>query len=79
MKKKTLGGIQWDLKQKTASIAVMHPADYEMPYDAMLRDLETTIVHELVHLELSGLPHRESTRATEEAAVVKLAAALLAE
>ena len=77
LKKKTLGGIRWDKKKKTAVIHVMDPADYDMPYAEMLADLEFTIVHELVHLELSSLPRTASSRSHEERAVNRLAEALL--
>ncbi len=77
LKIRTLGGIHWDKKKKTAEIHVMDPADYNLPYEAMLEDMEFTIVHELVHLELALLPKNSSSRSDEEAAVNRLAGALL--
>jgi hypothetical protein len=43
----------------------------------MLNDMELTIVHELVHLELSSLPRNEASRSSEEHAVNRIAEALL--
>ncbi len=77
LKAKTLGGIRWDKSKKTASVAVMHVADYSMSCQAMLADMEFTIVHELVHLELASLPKSEASRSTEEFAVNRIADALL--
>lgn len=77
LKSKTLGGIHWDKDKKTAVIQVMDPADYRLPFDAVLADLEFTIVHELVHLELASLPRSASSRGHEERAVNRLAEALL--
>src|ERR1700677_3731773 len=53
LKPKTLGNIHWDTDKKTAIIHVLDPADYHLPFDAMLQDMEFTVVHELIHLELS--------------------------
>jgi hypothetical protein len=39
--------------------------------------MEFTVVHELIHLELSSLPHSEASRRVEEHAVNRLADALL--
>jgi len=77
LKAKTLGGIRWDKNKRTASMAVMHVADYSMSCEAMLADMEFTIVHELVHLELASLPKSEASRSNEEFAVNRIAYALL--
>jgi hypothetical protein len=77
LKPKTLGGIHWDKKKKTAAIAVLDPSEYQLPFAEMLADLEFTIVHELVHLELASLPHSEASRTHEEHAVNQLTEALL--
>ena len=53
---KTLGNIHWDTNIKAATIGVLSPLDYKMAYEPMLKDMEFTIVHELVHLELASLP-----------------------
>jgi hypothetical protein len=74
---KTLGNIHWDTNRKTATISVLSPEDYKLPYQAMLDDMEFTIVHELVHLELASLPRSEASRRVEERAVNEIATALL--
>jgi len=56
---------------------VLSPEDYKLPYKAMLDDMEFTIVHELVHLELASLPRSEASRRVEEHAVNEIADALL--
>jgi hypothetical protein len=43
----------------------------------MLDDMEFTVVHEMVHLQLASLPRSEASRRVEEHAVNELAAALL--
>ena len=52
LKPKTVGNIHWDREKKTAVIRVLDPADYHLPFDEMLRDIEFTVVHELIHLEM---------------------------
>jgi len=74
---RTLGNIHWDTDTKQATIAVLSSYDYHLPYDAMLNDMEFTVVHELVHLQLAVLPRSEASRRAEEHAVNELAAALL--
>jgi hypothetical protein len=77
LKPGTLGGIRWDKKKKTAVMSVPDPAEYTVPVDEMLQDLEFTLVHELIHLELASLPRSEASRRTEELAVNNLTRALL--
>jgi hypothetical protein len=81
LKAKTLGHIRWDRGKKTAVIQVLDPADYHLPWDAMLRDIEFTVVHELIHLEmvpiLSDLQRTDANRMEEEHAVNHMAEALL--
>ena len=81
LKPKTLGNIHWDLDKKSAVIHVLDPADYRMPYRAMLDDMEFTVVHELIHLELSPvlspLSRSDANRRDEEHAVNQMAEALL--
>lgn len=78
LKPRTLGNIHWDADKKKAVIKVLDPADYNMPLPEMLADLEFTVVHELIHLELSSLPRSEASRSEEEQAVNQIARALLA-
>ena len=78
LKPRTLGNIHWDADKKCAVIKVLHPADYNMPMPEMLADVEFTVVHELIHLELSSLPRSDASRSEEEQAVNQIARALLA-
>src|SRR5215467_1934297 len=81
LKPKTLGNIHWDSDKKTAVIRVLDPADYKLPFDDMLKDMEFTVVHELIHLELSPvlspLQRNDANRRDEEHAVNDMADALL--
>ena len=81
LKPKTLGNIHWDTEKKTAVIRVLDPADYKLPFNEMLQDLEFTVVHELIHLELSPvlspLQRNDANRREEEHAVNHMADALL--
>jgi hypothetical protein len=77
LKPGTLGGIRWDKKKKSAVMSLLHPSEYQLPAEAVLKDLEFTIVHELVHLELATLPKSEASRSQEEQAVNRLTEALL--
>jgi hypothetical protein len=74
---KTLGGIKWDKPKKSAVIWVLDPSDYRLPFREMLDDMELTIVHELVHLELASLPRSQASRSSEEHAVNGIAEAML--
>jgi hypothetical protein len=74
---KTLGNIHWDTDVKRATIDVLSPYDYTLSTPAMLNDMEVTVVHELVHLQLATLPRSDATRGQEEQAVVRITRALL--
>ena len=77
LKPRTRGQIKWDKDKKSAVLAVLDTSDYDLPRPEMLADMEFTIVHELVHLELASLPRSEASRSTEEHAVNRIAEALL--
>jgi hypothetical protein len=77
LKPKTLGNIHWDSDTKSAVIRVLDASDYRLPYKDMVDDMEFTVVHELIHLELSSLPRSEASRRDEEHAVNQIASALL--
>jgi hypothetical protein len=81
LKPKTLGNIHWDTDKKTAILRVLDPADYKLPFNEMLQDIEFTVVHELIHLELSPvlspLQRNDANRREEEHAVNHMADALL--
>ncbi len=74
---RTVGGIRWDKKKKSAVILVLDPSDYRLPFREMLGDMELTVVHELVHLDLASLPRGQASRGSEERAVSGIADALL--
>jgi hypothetical protein len=81
LKPKTLGNVHWDLPKKTATIHVLDPADYHLQDKEMLQDMEFTVVHELIHLELapvlSDLQRSDANRREEEHSVNHMADALL--
>jgi hypothetical protein len=81
LRPKTLGNIRWDAEKKTALIRVLDPADYHLTFQAMLDDMEFTVVHELIHLEmspvLSHFARSDADRSEEEHAVNHMADALL--
>jgi hypothetical protein len=70
LKPNTVGQIHWDKPNKSSAILVLDPSDYRMPFDAMLDDMELTIIHELIHLKLTSLPHSEASRGSEEQAPI---------
>jgi hypothetical protein len=74
---KAMGGIRWDKRKKSAVIWVLDPSDYRLPFREMLDDMELTVVHELVHLDLASLPHSQASRGSEEQAVNGIAQAML--
>jgi len=73
----TVGNIRWDDEQKSARIRVLQASDYEVPFYSALEDMEFTVLHELLHLELAALPRTDESRVEEEHAVDRMAAALL--
>jgi hypothetical protein len=77
LKPKTLGNIHWDAESHTATIKVLDIADYKLTFEEALKDQEFTVVHELLHLQLSSLPRNEASRSVEEKAVNALTEALL--
>jgi hypothetical protein len=77
LRRETVGNVHWDPDKKTAVIRVLDASDYQIPFAAVLRDVETTLVHEMVHLELAYLPRNESSASPEEQAVTRITDALL--
>jgi len=77
LKPKTLGNIHWDASTMQATIDVQSSYDYKLPFREALDDMEFTIVHELVHLQLSSLPRSEASRSAEEHAVNEITQALI--
>jgi hypothetical protein len=56
----------------------MDSTGYHTDLTAMLKDMQVTVVHELVHLELASLPVAEADRSNQEFAIDHLTDALLA-
>jgi hypothetical protein len=77
LRRGTLGNIHWDAPTSTAKIRVLDPAAYKTPYQVALKDMEFTVVHELIHLELASLPRSDASRSDEEHAVNNMTSALL--
>jgi len=73
----TVGNIHWDEEQKSARIRVLQASDYKVPFYSALEDMEFTVLHELLHLELAALPRTDESRVEEEHAVDRMATALL--
>ena len=76
LKPDTIGNLRWNSVNKTASIRVMDPLDYDLPATDIPADMEYTVVHELVHLQLAMLPKTPGSKETEERAVNRIAEAL---
>lgn len=49
------GSAHWDLRAKTATIQVLDPRDYNLKGADLRLDMECTIVHELVHIQIAPL------------------------
>ena len=49
------GSSHWDARAKTATIQVLDPRDYNLKGADLRMDMECTIVHELVHIQVSPL------------------------
>jgi hypothetical protein len=72
---KTWGMAEWDPVAKTGTISVLDPRDYNLHGGELKLDMECTIVHELVHIQVSPLDARDET--VREGVVNKLMAALM--
>ncbi len=77
LKPNTLGNISWYESEKFAVIRVLDASDYQVGCRDMLDDMEFTVVHELIHLQLLSLPRSEASRKDEEVAVNHITNALL--
>src|SRR6478736_5190135 len=56
LRPETLGNLKWNNVSRTACIKVLNPLDYQIPAGDVPEDMEYTVLHELVHLQLSVLP-----------------------
>jgi hypothetical protein len=52
------GTAEWDPTAKTALINVLDPRDYNLKGAELKLDMECTIVHELVHIQVAPLAAR---------------------
>jgi hypothetical protein len=52
--KDTWGSAEWDAEARTGVISVLDPQDYNLKGSELKRDMECTIVHELVHIQVSA-------------------------
>jgi hypothetical protein len=69
------GAAQWDPDARTGVIDVLDPRDYNLKGGELRLDMECTIVHELVHIQLSPL-YAHSAQEREEV-VNRVMAALM--
>lgn len=76
LKPDTLGNLKWNSSNRTAVVKVLNPLDYDLPSAEIPTDIEYTIVHELIHLQLSVLPHDGSSKVVEEKVVNRISEAL---
>lgn len=53
--KRTWGNAEWDADAKTGTINVLDPRDYNLKGSELKLDMECTIVHELVHIQVAPL------------------------
>lgn len=81
LRPETLGNVHWHLDQKIAVIRILAPSGYRLPVKQMLDDMEFTIVHELIHLQLAPLlsntTRSNSSHFEEEQVADYMAGALL--
>lgn len=78
LKPDTLGNLKWNSGTKTATIRVLNPIDYDLPPGEVPADIEYTVLHELVHLQLALLPRETSSKGLEEQVVNRISEALMA-
>jgi len=53
------GTAEWDPDRKTGVINILSPRDYNLRGGELKLDMECTIVHELVHIQVSPLDSRD--------------------
>ena len=69
------GSAEWDPDTKVGTINVLDPRDYNLKGGELKLDMECTIVHELVHIQVSPLDARDE--GIREEVVNKIMTALL--
>lgn len=77
LKPDTLGNLKWNSINHTAIIKVLNPMDYDIPPADIPEDIEYTVLHELIHLQLSALPRDLNRKDIEESVVNKIGDALM--
>lgn len=78
LKPDTLGNLRWNSSSKVATIRVMHPQDYDLRPSEIPSDIEYTVVHELIHLQIASIPKAPGAKEIEERVVNRLGEALFA-
>lgn len=73
--KNTWGNAEWDPDGRTGTISVLDPVDYNLKGGELRLDMECTIVHELVHIQVSPFDARDET--VREEVVNRIMTALL--
>lgn len=73
--KHTWGNAEWDPETRTGLIKVLDPRDYNLKGRELSHDMECTIVHELVHIQVAPLAAPDD--ATREEVVNSIMGALL--
>lgn len=69
------GNAEWDPDRKTGVVRVLDPRDYNLSGASLKLDMECTVVHELVHIQLSPLSAQDEEQ--REAVVNQVMTALL--
>lgn len=69
------GAAEWDPDAKSGIISVLDPRDYNLHGGELKLDMECTIVHELVHIQVSPLDARDEL--IREEVVNRIMAALM--
>ena len=73
--KNTWGNAEWDPDAKTGVIKVLDPRDYNLHGGELKLDMECTIVHELVHIQVG--PFDAPSENVREDVVNRIMTALL--
>ncbi len=73
--KRTWGNAEWDSDARTGTINVLDPRDYNLKGSELRLDMECTIVHELVHIQVAPLEAADENE--REAIVNRIMTALL--
>lgn len=76
LKPDTLGNLKYNTDEKSAHIKVLRPDYYVLSQSDVWEDMEYTILHELLHLQLSVLPHDGSSKLAEEGVLKKIGYAM---